>query len=81
MSRVAKPAGPEIDLRASPAASAGVQMVRALKTVAMGETVSIVSPNAAVTSEIIARVKATGQTLIAAIPFDGYVRLVVRRRR
>ena len=56
-------------------------MVRALKAVQMGETVSVVAPDARTTSEILDVVRSTGNTLIASIPFEGYVRLVVRRRR
>lgn len=81
MSRVAKPVGPEIDLRANPELPAGVQVVRALKSVQMGETVSVVAPDAKATTEILDVVRATGNTLVASIPFEGYVRLLVRRRR
>ena len=81
MSRVAKPVGPEVDLRANPTLPVGIQVVRALKGVQVGETVSVVAPNAKATTEILDVVRVTGNTLIASIPFDGYVRLVVRRRR
>jgi TusA-related sulfurtransferase len=80
MSRVAKPVGPEVDLRVSGDAP-GVQLVRALTSVEVGETVSIVAPDARATVEVVEIIRATGNTLIASIPFDGYVRLVVRRRK
>jgi hypothetical protein len=81
MSRTAKPPGVELDLRVDDGGPPSVRVVHTLRTVPIGETASIVSPDARTTGLVMDAVRASGNTFLATIPFDGYVRLLVRRKR
>ena len=81
MSRTAKPPGVELDLRADDGAPPSVRVVRTLRAIPIGETASIVSADSGTTAMVVDAVRASGNVFLATIPFDGYVRLVVRRKR
>lgn len=81
MGRLPKPPGVEVDAREQPNAPPGVLLVRLMKETEVGGTASIVSGDARTTAEIADAIRSTGHTFVASIPFEGYVRLVVRRKR
>lgn len=81
MGRLAKPPGVEVDLRATNGEPAGVRLKEALRAVEIGDTVSVVVGDAPTRAEVVDSLNSTGGALIASIPFDGYERLLVRRRR
>jgi tRNA 2-thiouridine synthesizing protein A len=81
MSRTAKPPGVELDLRVDDGAPPSVRVVRTLRAVPMGETLSIVSADPRTTGLVADAIRATGNSFLATIPFGGYVRIVVRRKR
>lgn len=79
MGRPARPPGTEIDARH--ATSPERLLVQALGQTALGEVVSVLTDDAETRAEIAATARATGNACIAAIPGDGYVRILVRRKR
>jgi TusA-related sulfurtransferase len=59
----------------------GVQLVRALRRVGVGQTLSLVTADARASAELTSTIRSTGQQLLRTVPGAGYVRFVVRRRR